>query len=288
MATTAAGAFTAFLSSLDLTDPQWNTVRSRRTASHNKLAAGFPSTANLVLEDSWLVGSADRRTIIRPVEDVDVLALFDASGFEQYRYDSQKFLYRVRDALDEGGARVAGARGQCVRIFYQSGPKADIAPVFRRSGGGFLLPKGDGGWLATDPDYHDTYISQRNAALGYHLKPLARMIKAWNRAHSQRLTSFHIECMVSAAFSSMGSNYRDAALKFFDWGPAYLHVHDPAGHSGDLGWKLSYQQEQAIRQSFVSARDRARDALDAEVAGNHAEAIRLWKIVFGDLFPPYG
>ena len=287
MATTTAGAFTEFIEKLKPTDTQWATIHDRRNVNNNKLAAAFPSTATLVFDRSSLIGSADRATIIRPVDDVDIIAVFDPAGFEQYRFDSKKFIYRVRDALD-AGASIAGARGQAVRIFYASGPKADVTPGFARRGGGYLIPKGDGTWQATDPDYHDTYISGRHAALGYHLKPMARLIKAWNRAHSQRLSSFHIECMLATTFVSIGANYREATWTFFDHASASLNVHDPAGHSGDLAAKLTLTQEQAVKTSFASARDRARSALNAEAAGDHADAIRLWRIVFGTGFASYG
>jgi len=37
-----------------------------------------------------------------------------------------------------------------------------------------------------------------------------------------------------------------------------------------------------------SAYDRAVSANAAEARGDHEEAIRLWRIVFGDEFPAYG
>jgi len=287
MATTTAAAFTGFVEKLKPTEAQWATIHDRRTSNHNKLVQAFPASETLTFDYSSLIGSADRGTIIRPVDDVDAVAVFDPAGYEQYRYDSKKFIYRVRDALF-AGASIAGTRGQAVRIFYASGPKADITPGFPRKGGGFLIPKGDGTWQATDPDFHDSYIADKHAALGYHLKPMARLIKAWNREHSEWLSSFHIECILAATFSSLGANYREASWKFFDWAPSNLHVTDPAGHSGDLAAKLTTTQIQAIKTALASARDRARKALDAEVNGDHQEAIRLWRIIFGSDFPAYG
>lgn len=105
--------------------------------------------------------------------------------------------------------------------------------------------------------------------------------------HSERLSSFHIEVIVDT-FSTMGANSRDAAAKFFGWGASRLHCNDPAGHSGDLAAKLTWNQRQVIVQSFSSAKDRADRAIGAEAASNHVEAIRLWKIIFGDEFPSYG
>lgn len=94
--------------------------------------------------------------------------------------------------------------------------------------------------------------------------------------------------MVGTVFGSLGSNYRDALWKFFDWARNYLHVSDPAGHGGDLAQRLTWSQQQAVIGSLASARDRARTAIDAEDRGDHAEAIRLWRIILGDEFPTYG
>jgi hypothetical protein len=236
------------------------------------------------------IGSADRGTIIRPLHDVDLMAVFDGAAWKG-RYwltGSQPFITRVRDALDLGGARIVGTRGQAVRIFYTSGPMVDVAPVFPLSGGGYYLPNGRGGWMTTDPDFHKRWINEQNAKLSHHLKPFARLIKRWNRVHSERLSSFHIEVMIANAFGTMGSDYRNAAAKFFDWGAGRLHANDPAGHSGDLAIKLTFNQQRSILQSFDSSKERAERAIAAEKAGNHAEAIRLWKIIFGDEFPGYG
>jgi hypothetical protein len=106
--------------------------------------------------------------------------------------------------------------------------------------------------------------------------------------HSGRLRSFHLELLVQASFGSLGGNMRSATQKFFEWAPRYLHVNDPAGYSGDLAGGLSKAQEHDILQSFATEADRARRAQAEETAGKPWEALRLWRIVFGDEFPSYG
>jgi hypothetical protein len=58
-------------------------------------------------------------------------------------------------------------------------------------------------------------MSERNAALGYNLKPLIRLLKRWNCEHSSHLRSFHLEVMVSETFRTLGSDRRTASQKFF-------------------------------------------------------------------------
>jgi hypothetical protein len=86
----------------------------------------------------------------------------------------------------------------------------------------------------------------------------------------------------------MNGDYRDAAALFFQHAANNVHVQDPAGHSGDLAAKFTWNKEQAVLRSFGSAYQRAANAVAAEARGDHAEAIRLWQIVFGEEFPSYG
>jgi hypothetical protein len=290
VAWTTASAFDTFAAKLLPTDSQKLIISSRRATIEGQLTNAFGFQSIMPIRNVQPIGSADRGTIIRPLHDLDLLAVFDAAAYNNnYRWNgSNAFITRVRNALDLGGARIIGTRGQAVRIFYQSGPVVDVAPVFALQGGGFYLPNGSNGWLTTDPDFHKRWINEQNQKLSYHLKPFARLIKRWNRVHSERLSSFHIEVMVANTFSAMGSNSRETAAKFFDWGQSRLHSDDPAGHSGDLSAKLTANQRRAVLDGFQSAQVRAERALDAEVIGDHAEAIRLWKIIFGDEFPSYG
>ncbi|HAM02642.1 MAG TPA: hypothetical protein DCQ30_10540 [Acidimicrobiaceae bacterium] len=289
MATTTAKAFDEFKAKLTLTSTQRDLVKSRRETCHGYLEKAFPGSSDMPLQKTKLIGSAGRETIIRPLEDVDVLAVFgDAQEvYSKYYGNSRKFLYRVRDALDEYQVEVVGARGQAVRLFYKQKPHVDIAPVLPRSGGGYLLPAGDGKWISTNPDYHETWLAQKNQDLGGYLKPLVRMLRRWNREHSRYFKSFHLEVMAANTFSSLGSNSRETCQAFFKH--ANISASDPAfgGALDDyMGW-LSTRRANA-KQAMEAAETHAAKALRAEATGDHKTAIAQWRIVFGDEFPAYG
>lgn len=288
MALTTAAAFNQFKEKLLLTDPQKELVKGRRTTTAGYLDESFPATSDLPLRTTKVIGSAGRGTIIRPLDDIDVLAVFENKDhiYERlYKNDAQRFLYRIRDALNEYKVEVVGARGQAVRLFYKQAPHVDIAPVFKWSSGGYALPNGTGGWLTTDPDIHDQWINQRHGELDNRLKPMIRMVKRWNNIHSKYLKGFHIEVVLATVFTSIGGDARDACARFFEWGQNHLNVPDPAGHSGDLSTYLSQAARANVLSSMRSAQDRATKANAAEAVGNHQEAIRLWRIIFGDEFP---
>ncbi len=291
MATTTAQAFTEFKGLLELTDGQRLIVQVRRDNVAKYLRDAFPSTNATPLDASHLIGSAARGTIIRPLDDIDLMAAFNNkdSVFEKYRYDSQSFLYRVRDALKaHSTVQLVGARGQAVRFFYASAPHVDVAPMFAYNGGGYGLPNGQGRWLTTDPLAHGDYFARRHVELGYRLKPMCRMLKRWNNVHSKHLKSFHLEVMVASVFSSLNNDSRDACEKFFQWSQNYLDVSDPAGHGGVLSGYLTWAQRQAVLRNLETSRQRAAIANAAERVGNHAEAVRQWRMVFGEEFPAYG
>lgn len=291
MALTTVEAFNEFHAKIALTSTQQQRVASRVARTREFLQEHFPATYDIPLRDATLMGSAQRGTAIRPLDDIDILAVFNNKDdiFEQYRKNSQQFLYRLRQRINANTTvRQVGARGQAVRLFYTDGLHVDIAPVFAWSGGGYALPSGTGGWITTDPPKQAQWATDREAALGGQFRRRARLAKRWNRVHSARLQSWHVEVIVGTAFGTMSANNRIGLMKFFEWAPNYLHVQDPDGHGGDLGASLTLAQDLAIRDSLNSNHSRAVNAVNAENRGDHAEAIRLWRIILGDEFPAYG
>ena len=161
----------------------------------------------------------------------------------------------------------------------------DIAPVFKWSGGGFALPNGDGGWITTDPEAQAEWYIDKKRSIGQNLTPIVKLARRWNRVHSQRLKSYHLEVIAANSFRTLGSNWRTALNKFFEWAPNHIAVTDPAGHFGRLDCYLTASELSAVKSRFKEALDRSNKALDAESRGDHAEAKRLWRIELGDEFP---
>ncbi len=244
--------------------------------------------STLPLKRVILIGSADRGTLIRPLNDIDVMAEFTNKDriFETYRYKSGDLLQRIRTALKaKTTIEQIGARGQAVRLFYVNGAHVDIAPVLAYSTSGFLLPLGDGGWITTDPEKQAAWMAERRIAVSANLTPVVKLLKRWNRVHSSRFSSYHLEVMVASAFKTLGSNWRESLKVFFDYAPNHIDVNDPAGHSGSLSSYLTADARTRIKNRFAEAKARAVNAIAYEAAGNHAEAKRLWRIELGDEFP---
>jgi hypothetical protein len=290
MPLTTAQAFDSFLVKISPTDDQRADITNKRNSTEKYLREAFPPPSTFPLKRVILIGSADRGTIVRPVNDVDVLAEFidkDRIFDQQYRRDSGAFLQRIRTALNaKTTIKKIGARGQAVRLFYVNGAHVDIAPVFKWDNtSGCGLPKGDGGWMTTDPEAQAAWFSQRRSTIGSNLTPMCKLVRRWSSVHSHRFESFHLEVMVASMFKTIGSNYRFGMRSFFEWAPNWIGVSDPAGHSGRLDDYLTRDVLTAIRSRFAEAHERAGRAVAAEVRGDHAEAKRLWRIELGDEFP---
>lgn len=288
MTLTTAQAFDKFLEDITATDNQKSSFIPNRKASVDKdMGDAFPSTSDMPYWNGILIGSAAKGTIIRPLDDIDVLAVFsnENGAWSKYAYDSKSFIYRVRDVYNGFKTQQVGTRGQAVRVFYESGGYVDVAPVFLQGNDVYHLPDGTGGWLLTAPATANGWYAEKNKALGYHLGPIVRLLKSWNRAHSKHFKSFHLETVAGTTFSSLGSNYRDALQKFFEWAPNHLYVSDPGGYGGDLSAYLTWSGRQELLRALNAAAERAKKANEAEARRDHIEAKRLWRIVLGDDFP---
>lgn len=288
MALTTAQAFDRFMEIISPTDTQREEITNKRTKTAEYLSTAFPSTSTMPLKRVILIGSAARGTIVRPVNDIDVMAEFTNKDkiFENYRKSSGAFLQRIAKGLDaKTSIALIGARGQAVRLFYTSGAVVDIAPVFKWSGDGYALPSGDGHWITTDPEAQAKWYTEKKQTIGQNLTPLVKLARRWNEVHSHRFKPYHLEVVVVNSFATIGSNWRMAMNKFFESAPGHISVSDPAGHFGRLDDYLSRSDLNAIRSRFDEALDRSNRALNAESNGDHAEAKRLWRIELGDEFP---
>ncbi|MFJ7327016.1 hypothetical protein ACIQVN_12310 [Streptomyces cyaneofuscatus] len=292
MAVTVISAFNDFDVKVKPSAATWAKVYGRRDSVVRVLKDAFPAGSDIRYESHKIIGSLGRNTACNPVDDIDLMVHLHVERDlweRKYRYDSSEFLYRVRRVLNENSpVRKVGARGQAVRFFYADGLSVDVAPVEKYTTGDFGIPDGSGNWLTTNPTKHETYLDGQNAALSGDLKKVIRFAKKWNKSHSSRLSSFHLEMMVARTYATLGSNPRTALRLFFDYNYNNLSVQDPAGFSGDLSSYLTQVNRIAVNDGLKSARGRADLALEAENRGDHQEAMRLWRIILGSDFPMYG
>lgn len=286
---TTGEAFNSFIEKISPTASQSAEMVRKCAKTEEYLLQAFPLSADLPTRRVILIGSASRGTAIRPVEDIDVMAEFYNKDniFERFQYQSGQFLQRIRTGLNAvTSIQTIGARGQAVRLFYQSGAHVDIASVFKADRG-YLLPSGDGRWMSTDPEEQSRWFDERKRVAGSSLIDVIRLTKRWNNEHSKRLQSYHLEVLVACLFNTaFGVLNKRVALKlFFENAPRFMDVRDPAGHGGLLSDYLTNAQRAALLSRLQEAARRANWAIGEENSGNHNDAKKLWSLELGSEFP---
>lgn len=276
-----------FLANISLTETDKNRISQRQNTVYRRLSQAFTSDSDMPLVSTFPMGSAAKGTITRPMEDIDILAVFSNSegAYNRYILNSQDFLYRIRSIYSGITTAKVGARGQAIRVFFKGGGYVDITPVFERTNDSYYLPAGDGTWIATAPLKGIQWYKEKNRDLSYRLTPLVKLLKQWNQAHARRIKSFHLETMAASMFSGLSLNQQENLGKFFEWAPQYLDVYDPGGCSGSLAAHLGWNSRQEIMNSFESAASQARLALEAEADKDYAESNQRWRIILGKNFP---
>ncbi|MCI0560534.1 MAG: hypothetical protein MN733_18765 [Nitrososphaera sp.] len=293
MAKTIIESFKTFRSNLEITDLQAATVSTRQQNVRAAVENG------LTVSDSFLSGSYSRQTLIAPLKqaDIDIVVVLDPKYFHNYNGQNGgqagllDLLKRVLKKTYPTTPDIS-RNGQAVTIQFTDFV-VDVVPAFNRQGGGYLIPNSiTQAWLSTDPKKHVEIWSATNQSHNADLVPLMKMLKAWNRATSMFLRSFHLETMVLQILNNVTiSDFPSGARYFFDKGKDYVTKKnpDPAGYGDDVGGYLNTEErvKNAVSR-FATAHSRALKAEDLARRDNVADAVNVWRMVFGDYFPAYG
>ncbi len=288
MPTTVTGSFNELLRRLELTSDQASTAETRAKGLKDFFDANFK-----MAERAFTTGSYRRGTLIRPERDVDLLAPFSVPDYwGTYKDDSRAFLYLVRDKLNQGYAKTTVSSKQVAVVLDFTVIRAEIVPGFRRQGGGFLIPDGKKGWMATNPPYHANLIRDRDRELGGKLKPLIRLMKFWNIANSHHLHSFHVELMVWRMWRSASAlpAYPNAVMQSLGAMDGWLApgFEDPWAAGGKIDDYLNSDERAQVRRMLAEDYKAAQVAEELRKAGKEERAIEKWNSVFRREFPAYG
>jgi hypothetical protein len=289
MATTIQQGFSILRQNLEITTLQSGTVSTRQTNVRANIAK------ELDVLDSFLAGSYQRNTMIAPLKeaDVDIFIVFDPKYYSSDQNGPANLLDRVKRVLLKSYRETTdiSRNGQAVTIKF-SDFCVDVVPTFYRNGGGYLIPDSVlKRWIETDPTKHVEIWTQANKAHNGDLVPLIKMLKGWNKCHSEKFTSFHLGSLVLNVFSGKAvPDFPVAVRDFFQLARfSFLHVNDPAGYGGNIASYLNTpQKQQDVKDRLDRAFDLATNAVQFQLAGMIAQAFDKWRIIFGDYFPAYG
>lgn len=273
----------------------------------------------------WLPsGSFARGTKLRPLDDLDLLLLFDGWGTELRSWpfggyqlhvhplnplstlaqngflNSTRLLFALRDhvqALPHYRRSDVRKDMHVVNVDLSSTPWAfDIAPAIpiRLESGDlvFAIPNGRAQWSLTDPRLDAARIDRCNAAHGGLLRPTIRLIKYWNRrTHKPVLGSYHLETLVLNLFDGAPPSLSvpDYLARFF----ANIEPHlmaacpDPKRLGPALDRDVNLATKARYRFAVRKTSQAVQRALALDRRGHSMAAKTTWRAVFGNEFPIY-
>lgn len=126
------------------------------------------------------------------------------------------------------------------------------------------------------------------------LKPLVRLMKAWNEANGRHLRSFHLEMMIDETWhgETKVADYPIAVAEALRKGITWLTrpMYDPWLDAGPvpLDDYLTTEERARVIRMLAADRTRAEEANAYAAAGQSAKAYERWNVVFNGRFPAYG
>ncbi len=328
MAQTVDGAFTEFNKDSVNLDPERT---KKANSSRDWLIGQLKSLPNKVdnfpsLYEGMSIkfGSFARKTKIRPLDDIDLILTFGASGSTYWTHiygqsytlnapesatdlrklcnddntiNSIKVVNKIVSSLDQierYKSAVTHRRQEAATLQLNSYEwNFDIVPAFYTDTGYYLIPDGNGGWKATDPRIDQNRTTEVNQKHDGKILQLVRTLKYWNRrAQMPTIPSYLFENLVLNFFDSRSeiSKWIDVNLINF-WHhlktAIYNPVPDPKGFQTDIN-TLSYSDKEKISNKASDTYDKGYEAYKIETEEkNQEKAINKWREIFGDDFPKY-
>jgi hypothetical protein len=287
MSYTVPVSFDKFVENISLTGDHHEVADARKDRVVSLLGNSF------TILDSFSSGSIPRFTALKGHADLDVIVVLHWEKHIKGKSPEQ-VLQNVRDALGEYRTNVR-KNGQAVTLYYESWPNVDIVPVSKSTNDDGSVNHynvtdiNTGGWLTSRPRKHSKQITEKASECGDKFRAIIRMIKQWNKEHSDFLESFHIEVMAIRIFSGDISEYSWSVFQYFDHG-AKLASSPLEYEDGYADSYLDREQREEVVKRLETARDKARAAWHLTYNGRdrHKEAIELWGQIFGSKFPTYG
>ncbi len=287
MARTITQGFDQLKQNLEITTLQSETVSTRQQRVRSALDDG------LTVLETFLTGSYRRSTMIAPLKkaDIDIVAVMAS---EYYQPDGQAaMLDRVKHVLLRRYPRTPriSRDGQAVTIFFRDF-RVDVVPAFTLQLGGYLIPDSiQKRWIATDPKRHVEIWAEANKKHEYMLVPIIKMMKAWNKKHSELFRSFSLETLTLQTLNGVTiSDYPSGVRYVFDKARNRIlsGVFDPAGYGGNVVSYLDTKEKvNQVVTRLDTAYQRAVYAEEFDRRGRPDLAFDRWRMIFGDYFPAY-
>jgi len=291
-------AFRKFKSRLELKDKEQKNATDRHTEVREYIRTKFS------IDRDFLTGSYARYTKTKPLKDIDIF--FVMSSKEQHYRDKSAsvVLDDYENALVEKYGREAIRRqSRSINVdfgvFVDEDEKTDykilsvdVVPAFDCDDD-FEIPDGDTSkWIKTNPKVHAEKATAAHQAYSSEWKGLVRMAKYWNNhtKHGEKPVkpSFLIEVMaLQCLYGGWGGQFDREMQSFFATmadriGETWA---DPAGLGPPISNSMDAARVEKARQALSAAATQAGVAINHVRQGRNGEALKVWRDLFGPMFP---
>lgn len=327
MATTVNNAFAEFMK--DTVNLDADKTKLARASRDNLIEniKDFSSDVDFfqVYEDKILrLGSFERCTKIRPIDDIDLMLCMSGEGKRTYtemgnviyingcEADSNNSLLtngttylNSTKVINRFISKLSGLKDYKKAEIHKNHEAAtlqlksytwnfDVVPCFYTNTDYYLIPDGAGNWKKTDPRIDNERTTNINQKHNGKLLELIRLIKYWNnRRVTLKIGSYLLECMILNRYENnqtpdnwwIDLQFGDT-MKYLS-SAILMDVNDPKGIQGNLN-DFSWENRCKISTALSRAYNKAAEAANLELEKKDQKgAITKWREVLGSSFPEY-
>ncbi|ATA83493.1 SMODS domain-containing nucleotidyltransferase [Capnocytophaga sputigena] len=261
---------------ISITDKQEENIK----ASVKNITTTLEKDDTLHLKETFLNGSYERDTMIRPLDDIDIFVVLDESYWKDdfgVMRKPQSVLDKIKDFLNDQNDYKGKVRQDrpCVTVEL-SNKSFDILPAFEQIEG-YLMPNYNlESWIPTYPKILTENLKNAHRDYSYKLKDIIRVIKYWNKLNGKMIPSFHIEEVAIKIFKfKIFENFEKSIREWFEKAECNLEINKFKSNTQYDDFKNKLNRTKTKLQN-------AKEFLDKN---NQYEAKKIWKDVFGKEFP---
>jgi hypothetical protein len=270
-------------------------VRLQAQNLHNTIRDDLTKAG--LIAGSFLQGSFARKTMLKPLKDVDIVCLLPAYMWEVFRCADGPgtAMESFKSPIEERWPGVQfdvgdEPSGKALRVTVPGVEfTVDLVPAFDQEGDHVLIgDRFEGTWEPSNTRIQLKKVSDRNQATGGRFVHQVREAKRLTKHHEdlEFVSGIVVESLAYAVISR-GLPDKVAMAQFLDHAKDAVKspITEPAGED-DVTAKWTSGERHAAGRVYEQASSKAVEALALERAGDTDAAINVWHSLFGDSFPP--
>lgn len=269
-------------------------VRQKAQALHNTIRDDLTKAG--LIAGSFLQGSFARKTMLKPLKDVDIVCLLPVYMWELLRGPDgpgkamESFKAPIEDRWPDVQFDVGDEpAGKALRLTLTGVDfTIDLVPAFDTDNDYVLIgDRFEGTWEPSNTRIQLRRVSDRNQDTGGRFVHQVRELKALTK-HHEELDFVSGIVVESLAYAVIGRKMLDkhavAAVLEYAKDAVKGPVLEPAGED-DVTTKWTGEERETAARVYADASRKATEALRLESEGDMDGAISVWHSLFGDAFP---